>query len=522
MTGHSIRLATNAEDALKALSEMTRVLSNTEVGFYQAADIAMRELQSAVHASAALLAVPGKEGADPVILAQKNVRGLRAFSATLLRNTLASENQNAVITTPPDSSSVARLVITSVLCVPVWHDNRSVGAIYLDRRGPGAPPFDETACRLAVCFARSLAPAIVLLGGVEQDRARLQRMQADCEEARSASAHLLGMYSFGTMATQSHAFSETLRNAERAAHFDVDVLLMGEQGTGKEHLARAIHTASARAAGRFIPVSCIGIHETIIETDLFGAPSPRDQLAAARRPGAFEQASGGTIFLDDFDGLPQSVQPKVLRAIETRRIYPTGGSEEVPVNVRVIAATTADLFEEIERGSLREDLLFHLNKMTIDLPSLRDRAEDVPLLAEHFLRLEAAQIGRTDLKGFDAAALRRLSAYDWPGNLRELKSVIGRGAILSKGPMIRLGDVAPSLAPFGRRRRERIRGGMTLRQRVIKYEVDLIRSALTQTGTIASAARLLGVRRQALQQRCRRLGIDAPRTKGGEGDDEEE
>ena len=290
---------------------------------------------------------------------------------------------------------------------------------------------------------------------------------------------------------------------DRVADTDVDVLILGETGTGKELVARALHRRSRRKAHRFVPVDCGAIPENLLESELFGYERGAFTGAAARSIGLLEFADRGTFFMDEVGELPAQLQSKLLRALQERKIRRLGGKTEIPVDVRVIAATGRDLAQEVEQGRFRQDLYYRINVVTIPLPPLRERGEDVRLLAEHFLRRHAAEMGKPGVKGFSAEALEVLLSYRWPGNVRELQNVVRRGIAMCLDERVAVDDlpehlvvnagaagtppaagaVASASHPAG--------GFFELRaQRMAAFERDYLASLLkAHHGDVASAAR---------------------------------
>jgi DNA-binding NtrC family response regulator len=232
--------------------------------------------------------------------------------------------------------------------------------------------------------------------------------------------------------------------ARRVADAAASVVIQGPSGAGKEVLARVIHSASARRDGPFVAVNCAAIPAGLLESELFGHERGAFTGATERRPGLLELASGGTLFLEEVAEVPLELQAKFLRVLEERRVRRLGGRAEVPVDARVVAATQVDLKEAVRAGRFREDLYFRLAVFTIEVPSLAERAEDVPLLARHFADRFATETRKT-LRGFSPGAMRRLQAHAWPGNVRELRNVVERATILSDGPLIHEGHLPPEL-----------------------------------------------------------------------------
>ncbi|HLE44442.1 MAG TPA: sigma-54 dependent transcriptional regulator [Methylomirabilota bacterium] len=270
-------------------------------------------------------------------------------------------------------------------------------------------------------------------------RALEQRRLAE-ENVRFRQA-LRDRYRFENVVGLSPKMVEVYRLAARAAATQATVLLLGETGTGKELIARAIHHGSARAEGPFIAVDCTALPEALFESELFGHERGAFTGAVTTKRGLLENARGGTVFLDEIGDLSPALQAKLLRALQEREIRRVGAGETIPVDVRVISATNRDLQRRVEAGEFREDLYYRLRVVTIALPPLRARREDIPLLAQHFLE-KLARSGTTPVRGIAPAALERLAGYDWPGNVRELENAITRAATLSSAAVLTPEDFA--------------------------------------------------------------------------------
>jgi transcriptional regulator with PAS, ATPase and Fis domain len=230
----------------------------------------------------------------------------------------------------------------------------------------------------------------------------------------------------------------------RVAPTDATVMIQGESGTGKEVIAKAIHHASARAARPFVAINCGALPETLLESELFGYMRGAFTGATVNKLGLFEEADGGTLFLDEIAEMPASLQVKLLRALQSGEIRRLGATQTATIDVRVIAATHGDLAALISQGSFREDLFYRLNVIQVSLPPLRDRREDLPALAEHFLARAAAKLGRE--LSLSPAALERLLRYPWPGNVRELENAIERAAILARAAAVDPDDLPPHVS----------------------------------------------------------------------------
>jgi len=239
-----------------------------------------------------------------------------------------------------------------------------------------------------------------------------------------------------TIVGTSLAWRRTMDTVLQASASEATVLLLGESGTGKELLARSIHDHSSRAAGPFVPINCAAIPETILEAELFGYEKGAFTGANARREGRFEAADGGTLFLDEVGDIPIHLQVKLLRFLQEDEIERLGGAGRArKLDIRLVAATNVDLVEAVRDGRFREDLYYRLNVVPIDVPPLRDRRDDVPLLAQHFIQVHAAKNGKS-IAGCTPAAIAALSQYSWPGNVRELENAVERAVVLSRGMMI--------------------------------------------------------------------------------------
>ncbi|MGB7435510.1 MAG: sigma-54 dependent transcriptional regulator [Candidatus Acidiferrum sp.] len=241
--------------------------------------------------------------------------------------------------------------------------------------------------------------------------------------------------------TKNPRMEEILALTQEIASLRSTVLICGESGTGKELVARAIHYSGARADKPFVSVSCAALTETLLESELFGHEKGSFTGAEGKTKGKFEMADGGTIFLDEIGDISPKLQADLLRVLQERRFYRVGGTDEVSVDVRVIAATNKNLAEEVQQGHFRDDLFYRLNVIEIRIPPLRERREDIPLLAEHFVQSISSELGK-DVGGISGDALKVLIAYDWPGNVRELENVIERAIVTSRNGSLVEGDFA--------------------------------------------------------------------------------
>jgi len=290
-------------------------------------------------------------------------------------------------------------------------------------------------------------------------------------------------------------FRAALATLRQVAPSSATVLLQGESGTGKELAARLLHDLSPRGAGPFVPVNCAAIPETILESELFGYERGAFTGATQRKEGRFERAHGGTLFLDEVADMSLAVQVKLLRVLQDGVVERLGGKQPIQVDVRIVAATNRDLSTEVRAGRFREDLFYRLDVVAVRLPPLRDRREDVPLLAAVFLRRFAEQ-NRRQVAGFTAAALQALEAYEWPGNVRELQHAVERAVVLCRGPEVDIGDLPEALRnpATGRVPAPAAALAVPLGTPLEAIERMVIRETLRHTrGDKNLAARLLGV-----------------------------
>jgi DNA-binding NtrC family response regulator len=309
---------------------------------------------------------------------------------------------------------------------------------------------------------------------------------------------------------------EVFKKVAAVAGSDASVLLIGESGTGKELLARAVHYNSGRASGPFEAINCASIPETLLESELFGHEKGAFTGAVRQKPGKFEVAGGGTVFLDEVGEISPSAQVKLLRFLEERKFERVGGVESVAVDVRIVSATNQNLDERVREGRFREDLYFRLNVVRIDVPPLRDRRDDIPVLVAHFLDVARGA-------GVTTEALELLKNHAWPGNVRELRNAIDRGVVLARGTPIRpehLPESVTSPRPLGEtdvdaRVRELVEKlvaqgspGDLYRTVEARWEKALLRRVLEQTGSNqVKAAELLGINRMTLRKKMELYGL---------------
>jgi len=339
--------------------------------------------------------------------------------------------------------------------------------------------------------ARLLA---VLRTQVELGRAQRRTRRLEAENA------LLRSHGSPTLVADSPAMQPVLQVLARVGPSDANVLITGENGTGKSLLAQALHDASPRASAAFVSVNTGGVSETLVDSELFGHERGAFTDARSERLGRFEVADGGTLFLDEIANMPAAVQARLLRVLETREFERLGSSRTRRADVRVIAATNGDLHAEVEAGRFRQDLLFRLNTVEVHMPPLRERREDIPRLASLFLERHARKYRKT-LEGFGPAALQALLDHGWPGNIRELDHAVERAVLMADGPLIGVEALALRPARDGASRRL---DDMSLEE----VEAFLIRKALDRFDrNVSAAAQALGLSRSALYRRLQRYGL---------------
>ncbi len=330
-------------------------------------------------------------------------------------------------------------------------------------------------------------------------------------ENQSLKESLSERYSFHNISSKSPQFASVFEIIRRLAPYNTTVLITGESGTGKELIARAIHEHSPRRGKQFIAINCGAIPETLMESELFGHKKGAFTDASRDKKGLFEEASGGTLFLDEVGDLPLHLQVKLLRALQEQTIRRVGDEEDISIDVRVLSATLHDLEEDVECGRFRDDLLYRLNVVTIHLPPLRERPEDIPILIEHFLQKHRKRLGISE-KRLPAEVLKILMEYSWPGNARELENCLERALVLSEGEVIDVAAlphhiVASHSAPnYGVSLSDET--SLSIKERTEQLERDLISRALAQTkGNKTQAAKILEISHRALLYKLKEYGL---------------
>ena len=391
-----------------------------------------------------------------------------------VRNVLPEGRLSAILTgNQTYTNEIVRVQDTNcvVNCVPMTHDGQRLGTL------------------LTIQAEQAITNAQNRL----RDRLRV-------------SGHL-SHYHFDDILGESPAIATAIRQARRFAHVDSNILLMGETGTGKELFAQSIHNESERANGPFVAVNCAAIPENLMESELFGYESGAFTGASKTgKPGLFEAAHEGTIFLDEVSEIPLTMQTRLLRVIQEREVRRIGANRVIPVNVRVICATNRDLLEMIRQGRFREDLYYRLKVLSIQLPPLRDRGGDMALIMQHYLTYYAHKFGKAQIALTPEAALR-ITAYSWPGNIREIRNVSEQLAVLCDTDAITAADVAAVLPSEQRERKAAVLPGNG-DPSLAGLQKRQIMDVLARASSRKEAAEMLGISKTTLWRKCKELGLE--------------
>ena len=389
----------------------------------------------------------------------------------------------------------------SFICVPILTRNKSVGAVSIDLTFEKGLDYQRFVRFLDV-IATMIAQAIRVNHLVDGERQRLT------EENVHLRGELQERYDFANIVGTSSPMRQVYTQVAQVAGANTTVLVRGESGTGKELIAHAIHYNSLRAKNPFIKVSCAALPDSLIESELFGYERGAFTGAQTRKKGRFELAQSGTLFLDEIGDLNPSTQVKLLRVLQEREFERLGGTESVKVDVRLIAATNADVEKAIAAGTFREDLHYRLNVFAIFVPPLRERKTDVLLLADHFLERYGVEHGK-HVKRISTPAIDMLMSYHWPGNVRELENALERAVLVCDGRVIHAHDLPPSLQTA---EASGTVMSLSLSDAVDAYEKDLIADALKATrGNRARAASLLRSTERIISYKVKKYEIDCAR-----------
>jgi len=424
--------------------------------------------------------------AHPVRVSRTVVQRIRRDGVGLVVNDVSADTTLAHVQT------LAELHVHSVLCVPLLVSGKVVGAIYLDSKR-ATRHFDEGHLQVMTAVAGIASLALDNVRHWEQLQQENQQLRAEVNLEHD----MLGA---------SQRMREVFEFIRRVAPTDSTVLIEGESGTGKEMVARAIHRNSSRADRPFVAINCAAIAETLLESELFGHEKGAFTGAVSQKKGKMEAADGGTLFLDEVSELAPSLQAKLLRVLQEREFERVGGIRPLKLDIRLIAATNRLLREEVQKGTFRKDLYYRLNVVSVTMPALRDRREDIPLLADHFIA-KASRKCKTRMKPLSAEASACLIAYDWPGNVRELENAIERAVVLGSTESILHDDLPEAV----------LEAGSPLTASTAKYlgtikdtKKQLILQALQQSnGGYIEAAKALGMHPNSLLRLIRNLDLKA-------------
>jgi Nif-specific regulatory protein len=394
----------------------------------------------------------------------------------------------------PEIDSASGFRTHNLLCVPLTDAaGGRLGAFeVINRQGGAFAPRDVQTLQALAALTTAAVQSV-------REREALLRSNAELEGQARQGARLVG---------QSTAIQALRGTVEGVARTTLPVLVLGESGTGKDVVARAIHYSSPRQKQPFIPVNCAAIAETLLESELFGHEKGAFTGADTTRAGKFEAASGGTLFLDEIGELSAGGQAKLLRVLEEKLVFRVGGTQPIPVDTRIVAATNRNLAEGVRAGKFREDLFYRLSVVTIELPPLRARREDILVLAEHFLEQFCRDAGRRPVK-LSAEARKRLEQHDWPGNVRELRNLLERVAYLCPGEKVEASELAFILRPTAKD--EDRYADLTLKDATEEFERDHIRRAIARAGrNMSEAAKRLGLHRPNLYRKMKLLRMEVP------------
>jgi Nif-specific regulatory protein len=388
------------------------------------------------------------------------------------------------------------------LCVPIVHQRRVIGTMSIDR-----PPAPEKELTRDLDFLKLVAD--LLAEGVARIREQVEEHESLMAENRQLRRELDERYRPGNIIGNCRSMRGVYQQIAQVAASAATVLIRGESGTGKELVARAILYSSPRRGNPFVSVNCAALPENLIESELFGHERGAFTGAVQQRRGRFELANGGTLFLDEIGDIAPSVQVRLLRVLQERTFERVGGDKTLQVNVRIIAATSRNLEEDLRKGRFREDLYYRLNVFPIHLPPLRERRSDIMLLADHFVQKYNEVYGKR-VRRISTAAINMMMAYHWPGNVRELENCIERAVLTSADDVIHGYALPPSLQTADQTHTAILPPeGARLKSLVESYERELIIDALKKNrGVAAAAARDLQTTQRILNYRIKQLGIE--------------
>ena len=479
----------SSETELKALME-------------KAIEVVVREL----HADAGFIVLVNERG-EPDSIYSRNMNpeehpSAKEMSTTVIRNTILQSKPIQTDDVSADmklskQQSIIKLGITAVVCVPLVALSKVLGAVYLDRRNKETP-FTESDLIFLLSFARQIVQ------GLETSLEISSLQKKLVNEATMKFSDLRKEFECGEIIGSSRKLFEILKISSKIAPTDAPVLILGENGTGKDLLAGAIHKNSRRASKPFVTINCSAIPADLLESELFGYESGAFTGATKSKPGRLELADGGTVFLDEVGELSVNLQAKLLRAIQTKEIGRLGSVQTKTIDVRFLAATNRSIAAMIDEGSFREDLYYRLKVIELTMPTLRERREDVIELAHFFLKKYASN---DSIASISHDALEKLEEYPWPGNIRELENVIHRCTVLAKESTIQVADLPPELIEQSSNEPS-IRIGRPLVDAETEFRRMYIIKTLRQAGSVAEAARQLGINRTHFYKLLGQLEIE--------------
>jgi formate hydrogenlyase transcriptional activator len=399
----------------------------------------------------------------------------------------------------PERSYIESVGILSCILCPLTVQGMPYGFLAIGSKRRNA--FSERDLAFAEQIGFHLSQATTNFTAYEEIRSLKEQLEQENVYLRD---EMMASVDFKTLVGESPALQKTLKAIEKVAPTDSTVLITGETGTGKELVAQAIHHLSPRKEKPLITVNCAALPPTLIESELFGHEKGAFTNATARKMGRFELANGGTIFLDEIGDLPLDLQAKFLRVLESQDLQRVGGTQTITLNVRVLAATNVDVEQAVKKGLFRSDLFYRLNVFPVRIPPLRERRDDIPMLARHFVKKYSARHRKTVTR-IGSSALKALASYDWPGNVRELEHLIERAVIVSQGPILTIDELEQPAPDNGHGNAPR-----TLADAERTHIIETLgQTNWVLAGTHGAAARL-GMKRSTLQHRMKKLGIRRP------------
>ncbi len=379
----------------------------------------------------------------------------------------------------------------SIACVPMMSNGDIIGVVEIIDKEDGSPIQPED-MKLLTVFAELASLAITNAQKIDQVRRENRNLKEELEQQHQ----IVG---------ESEALAKVISDAFKVANSKTSTMILGESGTGKELLARLIHRAGPRKDKPLIVINCAALPDTLLEAELFGHEKGAFTGAVSRKIGKFELADGGTIFLDEIGEMSPGMQAKLLRVLQEGVFYRVGGNTPISVDVRVISATNRDIAKEVEEGRFREDLYYRLNVVQIRMPPLRERKEDIPLLANHFLEIFKQEKGLQDLK-ISKKAMEKMMNYQWPGNIRELRNAMERAVVMGNGKEI-LPEDLPIFSP--KKEPSSITVGLTLKEAINRFKKDFIIETLRHTrGNRTKAAKIMDIQRTYLSRMISKYNID--------------